>query len=178
MLDISKFPDLLERKIIIDFCNVCFCQQTDDGKAILANYYYLKNYLAIKLGISPENILTICDPGFEKKIDDPRKLRELIESGEVRRSTESADEFILGFALRLNPCFIISNDKYREHLDELPSEEWLDDRRVSIMFFNNMVCLVSNMNREKVKQLRNFAEESVQVVAHEEVELDAFKEEE
>jgi len=60
---------------------------------------------------------------------------------------------ILSFALKHNFCFIISNDKFREYSEQLPSKKWIEDRRVSFMFIGNEICLSPNIDYKRIDLL-------------------------
>ena len=64
-----------------------------------------------------------------------------------------ADEFILSYALRHNFCFIISNDKFRDYLDQLPNIKWIKERRIPFMIMGDEVCLCPNISYERANLL-------------------------
>jgi len=155
MITIESFPDLKNIKILIDVCNICYCRKTDDGKPILANLTSILHYLVKELEIPRQNIICISDPALIWHIDDPKRLKRMIESEEVIKSPKKADEFILGYALSCEFCLIISNDKYREYIRQLPSEEWLQDRSVNFMIINGVTILSPNIELERSETLND-----------------------
>ncbi len=150
MITIESFPDLKNIKILIDVCNICYYQKTDDGKPILANLMSVLHRLIKELEIPRHNIICISDPGVVRYMDDSKKFQKMIDSGEVIKSPKTADEFILGFALSCDFCLIITNDKYRDYIKQLPSEEWLQDRSVNFMIINGVTVLSPNIDLEKL----------------------------
>lgn len=155
MITIESFPDLKNIKILIDVCNICYCRKTDNGKPISANLISILHYLVKELEIPRQNIICISDTALIWHIDDPKRFKRMIESGEVIKSPKKADEFILGYALSCEFCLIISNDKYREYIKQLPSEEWLQDRSVNFMIINGVTILSPNIELERLKVLDN-----------------------
>jgi len=159
MITIESFPDLKNIKILIDVCNICYCNKTDNGKPILANLISILHYLVKELEILRQNIICISDPALVWHIDDPKRFERMIESGEVIKSPKKADEFILGYALSCEFCLIISNDKYREYIKQLPSEEWLQDRSVNFMIINGVTILSPNIELERIEILNDEVEQ-------------------
>ncbi|GAH43209.1 unnamed protein product, partial [marine sediment metagenome] len=123
-----------------------------EKKPILKDLITLIEHL-IEIGFKKENIHSICDPGLKFYIDRPVEFEVLIREGVVLPSPKVADEFILSFALKHDFCFIISNDKYRDYHDQLPSKQWLQDRRVSFMFIGDKIGLSPNIEYARIELL-------------------------
>lgn len=116
------------------------------------DFLLLIDFLIKNFGYNISNIYSICDPSLKYYIDKPEEFQVLIEEGIIIEAPKVADEMILGFALKHDFCFIISNDKFREYLDQLPNKEWLRDRRISFMFAGDEVCLSPNIDYERILQ--------------------------
>ena len=71
----------------------------------------------------------------------------------IKIAPKEADEFILSFAQKHEFCFIISNDKFRDYIDQLLSKAWLEDRRVPFMLMGDEVCLSPNVSFEIIDVL-------------------------
>jgi len=160
MITIESFPNLKNIKILIDVCNICYYRKTDNGKPILANLTSILHYLVKELKVPKQNIICISDPALVWYIDDQKRFKRMIDSGEVINSPKKADEFILGYALSCEFCLIISNDKYREYLKQLPREEWLQDRSVNFMIINGVTILSPNIELERIEILNDEVEQS------------------
>ena len=102
----------------------------------------------------------------------PRETKiRVIKDKVITEAPKVADEFILSFALKKEFCFIVSNDKFREYIDQLPSKEWLEERRVSFMFLGDEVCLSPNCIDIKKHFLFKKKEN---VIKHKTTTLDVF----
>lgn len=106
-----------------------------------------------KIGFPKEKIHFICDPALKFYIDKRFEFEALIMDGLIVEAPKVADEFILSYALRHDFCFIISNDKFREYLGQLPNKRWIEERRIPFMFIGNDVCLCPNISYERVDLL-------------------------
>ncbi len=149
----SKFPYLKEFHIYIDCNNVVYNRIKRNRKPVLNDLILMLNYLINVQGFKKENIDCICDPGLRFHIDKPVEFEALIKDGVIKEAPKIADEFILSFALKHEFCFIISNDKFREYIDQLPSKQWIIERRVSFMFIGEEVCLSPNVDYDKIDVL-------------------------
>lgn len=149
----QKFPSLLRYPVIIDCNNVAYYQFEKLDKPILSNITLLIHYLVEELGFQKERIYCICDPSLKHYIDRPNELCALIKGGLIFEAPKVADEMILGFALKHEFCFIISNDKFREYTNQLPSKSWIEERRVSFMVIGDLICLSPNIDYTKINLL-------------------------
>ncbi len=159
-----KFSYLREYPVYIDGSNVAYSSFNQWRKPLLSNILNLIDYLVENLKLSKENIYCICDPTLKYKIDKPIEYKILIKEGLIIEAPKVADEFILSFALKREFCFIISNDRFRDYFDQLPSKQWIEERRVSFMIINDDVCLSPNISYEKIDVLPLNEEESNQKV--------------
>jgi len=135
-----KFPYLKEYPVYIDGSNVAYSSFNTFKKPLLSNIINLIRYLVQDLKFIKEKIYSICDPTLKYKIDKPIEYKMLFKKGLIIEAPKVADEFILSFALKHEFCFIISNDKFREYINQLPSKQWLEERRISFMIINDKVC--------------------------------------
>ena len=106
-----------------------------------------------KLGFSKDKIHCICDPALKYYIDKPIEYEALLREGLIIEAPKEADEFILSFALKLDFCFIISNDRYREYIDQLPSRQWLKERAISFIIIDEKICLSPNISYERINEI-------------------------
>ncbi len=148
-----KFTYLKEFPVYIDVNNVCYSRMNQFEKPVLADILVLIDYLIREIGFPKENIHCICDPALKHYIDKPVEFRALLKEGLIIEAPKVADEMILSFALKHNFCFIISNDKFREYNEQLPSKKWIEDRRVSFMFIGNEICLSPNIDYKRIDLL-------------------------
>ena len=148
-----KFTYLKEFPVYIDVNNVCYFRMNQFEKPVLADILVLIDYLIKKIGFSKDNIHCICDPSLKYYIDKPVEFRALLKEGLIIEAPKVADEMILSFALKHNFCFIISNDKFREYAEQLPSKNWIEDRRVSFMFIGEEICLSPNIDYKRIDLL-------------------------
>lgn len=146
----SKISNLSKIYVFIDGNNVAYSRFNQCKEPILSDIVIIISYLIEKIGFSKNRIYCICDPSLKYYIDKPIEYKALIEEGIISEATKVADEFILSYALRHEFCFIISNDKFRDYIDQLPSKQWLNDRRISFMIINDEVCLSPNIDYEKL----------------------------
>ena len=149
----ERFPYLREFNIYIDVNNVAYNRFKRNRKPVLNDLILMLNYLINVQGFKKENIDCICDPGLRFHIDKPVEFEALIKDGVIKEAPKIADEFILSFALKHEFCFIVSNDKFREYIDQLPSKQWIIERRVSFMFIGDDVCLSPNVDYDKIDVL-------------------------
>ncbi len=159
-----KFPYQKEYPVYIDGSNVAYSSFNKWKRPLLSNIISLINYLVEELKFPMEIVYCICDPTLKYKIDKPTEYKILIKEGLIVEAPKVADEFILSFALKREFCFIISNDRFRDYFDQLPSMKWIEERRVSFMIINDDVCLSPNISYEKIDVLPLNEEESNQEV--------------
>ena len=148
-----ELPYLLEYPVYIDVNNIAYSRFNKYGEPLLSDVLTLLDYLINKIGFPKENIYSICDPSLKYYIDKPNEFSALINEGVILEAPKVADEMILGFALKHNFCFIISNDKFREYTNQLPSKKWIQERRVSFMFIEGVVCLSPNIDYSRIDLL-------------------------
>ena len=148
-----KFPNLSNCQIYIDGNNIAYFKFKKYDKPKLSNILLMIEYLIKVLGVNEKNIHCICDPSLKYYIDKPIEYKALIREGRITQAPKVADEFILSFALKHEFCFIISNDKFREYIDQLPSKQWLEERRVNFMIIDDEVCLSPNIEFNKINTL-------------------------
>lgn len=149
---LSKIPDLTKIYVYIDGNNVAYSQFNQFKKPLLSNIIILINYLIEKIGFSKDKIHCICDPSLKYYIDKQIDYKILIEEGVVSEAPKIADEIILSFALKHEFCFVISNDKFREYIKELPSKQWLEDRRINFLIIDEEICLSPNISYERFQK--------------------------
>lgn len=152
----KKFPNLKEYNVYIDGSNVAYSRFNQFKKPILSDILLVFNHLIEELGFKKEKIYCICDPSLKYNIDKLNEYEALLRERLIIESPKIADEFILSFTLKHDFCFIISNDKFRNYLDQLPSKQWLIERRISFMIINNEVCLSPTSDYEKFLTKENF----------------------
>jgi len=153
---LSKFTLLNEFPIYMDVNNIAYSRYNNLKKPVLSDILLVCDYLINRSGFKKENVYCISDPSLKYYIDKPIEYQALIGEGIIIEAPKVADEFILSFALKHEFCFIISNDRFREYLEQLPSKEWLEDRRISFMIINEEVCLSPNLNYEKILQNQSY----------------------
>ena len=146
----KEFPHLNEIYIYIDGSNIAYSRYNKLKKPKLSDILLVFDYLIKVLEIDEENIRCICDPTLKYYIDKPIEYKALIKERIITEAPKVADEFILSFALKHEFCFIISNDRFRQYFDQLPSKSWLEERRVSFMIINSEVCLSPNIDYDKI----------------------------
>jgi len=146
-----KNPYLKVNPVYIDGSNVAYSRFNELKKPILSDILLIYDYLINNLEFKLEKIHCICDPTLKYYIDKPIEYQALIREGVIIEAPKVADEFILGFAFKHDFCFIISNDRFRNYIEQLPSKQWLEIRRISFMIIDNEVCLSPNINFEKLQ---------------------------
>ncbi|HEC37715.1 MAG TPA: hypothetical protein ENI29_05720 [bacterium] len=145
----KEVPHLGECFIYIDGSNIAYSRHNKLKKPRLSDILLVFDYLIKTLEIKKENIRCICDPSLKYYIDKPIEYNVLIEERIIIEAPKVADEFILSFALKHEFCFIVSNDRFRQYINQLPSKQWLEERRISFLLIDNQVCLSPNINYEK-----------------------------
>ncbi|MFX1569440.1 MAG: hypothetical protein ACFFCV_13845 [Promethearchaeota archaeon] len=145
-----KNPYLKDIHVYIDGSNIAYSRFNELQKPVLSDLLLVYDYLVKILKFKQENIHCICDPALKYYIDKPIDYRGLIREGVIIEAPKLADEFILSFALKHDTCFIISNDKFRDYIEQLPSRQWLEERRISFMIINEEVCLSPNIDYTKI----------------------------
>ena len=148
-----ELPYLLEYPVYIDVNNIAYSRFSKYEKPLLSDFLLLIDYLINEIGFPKQNLYSICDPSLRYYIDKPNEFIVLINEGLILEAPKVADEMILGFALKHKFCFIISNDKFREYIDQLPSKKWIEERRVSFMFIGDDICLSPNIDYSKIDLL-------------------------
>ncbi len=146
----TKFSYLKEFPIYIDGNNVAYSRFSKRNKPLLTDIVSLINHLMEEYGFNKKNIFCIAESSLKSYIDKPTEFKVLIKEGVIIEAPKVADEFILSFALKQKFCFIISNDKFRQYIHQLPSKQWLENRRISFMFIGEQVCLSPNIEYKKI----------------------------
>ena len=146
-----EFQDLKKYHIYIDGSNIAYFRFNKFKKPVLSDIILSISHLIEDLGFIQNKIHCICDPSLRYHIDKPIEYEALVKDGVIIEAPKVADEFILSFALKHEFCLIVSNDKFRSYLDQLPSREWLEERRVSFMIIGNEVCLSPNIDYNGIK---------------------------
>ena len=122
--------------ILIDVSNIVF----GAGKEpILKNFLILRDYLIEFLGVKDSNIVAICDPNLEYKIDDIYLFKILLDTGVIIKSPKVADEFLLAYGVQKNG-YIITNDKFREYTSEI-GNIWIQEHTIQFMIIRNEIVL-------------------------------------
>lgn len=147
----TKFLQPLQNHIYIDGNNVAYSRFNKFEKPMLCDILALIEYLVKIIGFRREKIHCICDPSLKYYIDKPTEFQVLIKEGLISEAPKIADEMILSFALKHDFCFILSNDKFRDYIEQLPSKKWLEDRRISFMIIDNQVCLSPNIDYKDIE---------------------------
>lgn len=172
-----KFPYIKEYPIYIDGSNAAYSRFKNNKKPSLDDITLLINHVIVDLKFDREKIHCSCDPALRYYIDKPIEYEALIKEEVIVEAPKVADEFILSFALKHEFCFIISNDKFREYLDQLPNKQWLDDRKVPFMFLGSKVCLSPNIdfNRIDVLPLNDEVDEIIKSFKEEKTTLEILE---
>ena len=163
----KKFDYLIDYQVYIDGNNVAYTNYTYDNKPLLSNIINFISYLIKEIGFHKENIHCICDPSLRYYIDKPSDYKMLVKEGVIHEAPKVADEMILNFALKHEFCFIISNDRFKEYIDQLPSKQWLEERRVPFMIIGHNISISPNVEYNKIDLLPIDDE----VVTHQEKEI-------
>jgi len=143
---VESIPKKVEIKVLIDVNNICHNGQS---KPKLINLLQVLDYLIKEIKIIPEDIFSICDPNLRFIIDDKKEFERLLRNGIVFISPKVADEFILLLAQKFEFCFIVSNDKYRQYSEQIPSKKWLKIRKISFMVMKGYVCLSPDIDYDE-----------------------------
>jgi len=144
---------LVEYQVYIDGNNVAYTNFTKDSKPLLSNIINLISHLIEEIGFLRNNIICICDPSLRYHIDKPLEFKMLVKEGIIHEAPKVADEMILNFALKHEFCFIISNDRFKEYIDQLPSKQWLEERRVPFMIIGDNISISPNIDYSKIDLL-------------------------
>jgi len=149
----ESFPYLNQFHVYIDVNNVVYfgCDKNKTPK--LKNLIELLSQLIEVYGFKRERLHCICDPALRYHIDQRKEFEALIRDGLIVIAPKVADEFILSFAQNHEFCFIISNDRFREYIPQLPGKQWIEERRVSFMILEDKVCLSPNIKYSHIDVL-------------------------
>ena len=146
--------------VYLDGSNIAYSRHNKSKNPKLSDILLVFDYLIKTLEFEKENIRCICDPSLKYYIDKPIEYKVLVEERTIIEAPKVADEFILSFALKHEFCFIVSNDRFRQYIDQLPSKQWLKERRISFMLIDNQVCLSPNINYKECFCLNKMQESS------------------
>ncbi len=135
------FPEIKNLQIYIDGSNVAFHRINLNEKPSLGDLLGLIEYLIDYIGFKRENIYCICDPTLKYSIDKQIDYKALLKKRVILEAPSVADEMILNFAMKCEFCFILSNDRFRDYVDQLPSKKWLEERRVSFMIIGDQISI-------------------------------------
>jgi len=149
----KRFNYLVGYQVYIDGNNVAYTNYTKHSKPLLSNIINVICYLIEEIGFLRNNITCICDPSLRYYIDKPAEFKMLVKEGVIHEAPKVADEMILNFALKHEFCFIISNDRFKEYIDQLPSKEWLEERRIPFMIIRDNVTISPNVEYKKIDLL-------------------------
>ena len=147
-----KAQNVKDFPVYIDGSNVAYFGHNKIEPPRLSEILLLLNYLIDDLSFKKERIQCICDPSLKYYIDNPLEYEVLIKEKLIIEAPKYADEFILSFALKHAFCFIISNDRFKEYINQLPSRDWLEMRLISFMIIGEQVCLSPNIDYEKLQK--------------------------
>lgn len=149
----KKYLKELECPIFIDGSNVAYHRYNKAKQPLIRDLLLVIDFLTKELKIDSRLIYCICDPGLIHYIDDPDTYKELINQRRIIEASKKADEFILSYAQKFDHCFIVSNDKFKEFRLQLPSTQWLEERRVPFMIIGEKVCLSPIIDGRSLKNL-------------------------
>ena len=161
---------MVEYQVYIDGNNVAYTNYTKDSNPLLSNIVNLISHLIKEIGFFRNNIICICDPSLRYHIDKPSEFKILVKEGVIHEAPKVADEMILNFALKHKFCFIISNDRFKEYIDQLPSKQWLEERRVPFMIIGENITISPNVDYSKIDLLPDDEGDS-----HQEKEITTLK---
>ncbi len=159
---IERLTRIKNIKIILDCNNIAYSRNNKLKPPSLSDILLVYELLKEKLHFKKKDIICICDPALKYRIDKPLEYKVLKKEGILIEAPKVADEFILSYALKYDFCLIISNDKFREYIEQLPNKRWIEDRRISFLLINDEICLSPNIeysnvpnfpeNKEKINQ--------------------------
>ena len=149
----QEFPYLQDYHVYIDVNNVVYFGCDKDKTPKLRNLIELLSLLINDYGFKKEKIHCICDPALRYHIDKRNNFEGLVKEGLIMIAPKVADEFILSFAQNHTFCFIISNDRFKEYIPQLPGKQWIEERRVSFMILDEKVCLSPNIQYSQIDVL-------------------------
>ncbi|KKN25180.1 hypothetical protein LCGC14_0887400 [marine sediment metagenome] len=157
MISIESFPNLQTFKFVIDVGNVVYHIRNKKGKPMLSNYFKLYRYLLNELYIESSNIIAISDPSIRYCIDEKSRFKELLIKREIIQAPKKADFYILALALRNKFVLIISNDRFKEFVQELPSIKWLTLKLVKFLIIYEDVLLSPDITYQEVLFMTNLS---------------------
>ena len=126
---------------LVDGSNVAHA--TEGDRAQVANLLAIRDKLREE-GLEP---IIVADAALRHQIDDPQRYEQLVDEGHVRQAPAGtdADFFILSFARELNAS-IVSNDRFRDRLEEFPEAR---HRVIRFMIVQDEVVLEKRTRRRK-----------------------------
>jgi len=151
---IKKINKNCNIKVILDCNNIAYSRNNQVKSPSVSDILLLYKFLLDELKFKKKDIICICDPALKYRIDKPIEFQALLKERLLIEAPKVADEFILSYGLKYEFCFIISNDKFREYIDQLPYKRWVEDRRISFLFINDQVCLSPNINIEEINKVQ------------------------
>lgn len=119
--------------IVVDGSNIAYLVKTPEGKASLEALLTVRDKLR-EMGYRP---IIIVDASLHHHIDNPRKLDQLIDSGEINQAPADtdADVFVLKTARDFG-ARIVTDDQYKDYRD---SFEHAREKRAPVMIVDGVV---------------------------------------
>lgn len=125
-----------DNTILVDAANVAFTNHNEPhAKGSVENILAMRKTLE-DLGYHP---IFIADASLKYEIDDPHKLNQLEQSGQIKQAPAGtqADYFLLAYAKQQN-LPIVSNDEFRDRKDEFSNSF---HHRVPFVIINGNVVI-------------------------------------
>lgn len=143
MISMELNPHFEEKIFVIDGANVCWHKTDKRKKPKLSNLKIIMTELR-RMGIKEENILIFCDLSLRYDIDNRTGYYSWLKKRILQETPGGmkADEFILSYCLKHDKALIISNDHYKEYLDQFSDIDWVKKRRIAFMILENDVIFV------------------------------------
>ncbi len=155
MILLKNYPNFKEKKYAIDGANVCYIELDEKGRPKIGNLQLLMKTLT-KMGVKKENMYIFCDANLKYKIDNRHEYTRLINQGIIKETPAGikADEFILSFCYDHQNALIVSNDLFKEYYPQLPSSNWICEKRITVMKVNNEMLIVPMQNNIRIKRIK------------------------
>lgn len=141
------FPEFRDKIYVIDVPSICNEKRNSDGKPMIEVFDKVISNLK-SLGFQLSEIIGFSDSSFKYYVNNKEKYFQYIKQKLIIEMPGGikADKGILAFCLKHDNALFISQDLMREYYKYLPNNEWILERRITILLVDEEIYLIPMLN--------------------------------
>lgn len=142
-ISLESVPDYLDKKYVIDVSNICNIKKDSSRKAILEVFDDTLHYLQ-SLGVKSSKIISFSDASFRYHVNNIEKYKEYVKCEKIIEIPAGikSKKVIIAYCLKHLDAVIISQDLFREYYKYLPNPQWIVEKRICVITFNDDFYLI------------------------------------